>query len=90
MPRRRENPIVLVLAAEAVCLAREPDRLQAVRHFIEHAGGRSCLRAVHDHFVYRLHKSSFDFDATLGLKLDISALQHAPWERRTSPWEPAP
>jgi hypothetical protein len=59
---RRENPIVLMPAAEAVCLERAPDR----------------------------HKSSFDFDATLGLKLDISALQHAPSERRTSPWEPAP
>jgi hypothetical protein len=77
MRRRRFDTEVIELAKEAIQLEQMPDRALALDLFLEDAGSRACLEAVHDSFVYRLHKSSLDYDASRGLKLVIAALGRA-------------
>ena len=77
MARSRFDPAVIELAEEAIHLEQMADRALALDLFMEDAGSRERLEAVRDYFVHRLHKSSFDYDATRGLKLDIAALQRA-------------
>jgi hypothetical protein len=77
MPHRRFDPEVIELAKEAIQLPQMPDRALALDLLLEDAGSRECLEAVHDYFVYRLHKSSLDYDASRGLKLVIAALARA-------------
>jgi hypothetical protein len=66
------------IADAAVRLARDGDRERAVRQVQELARDRACLQALRDYFVARLHRRHDDYDATLGLRLVISALQHTP------------
>jgi hypothetical protein len=66
------------IADAAVRLARDGDRERAVRQVQELAGDRACLQALRDYFVARLHRRHDDYDATLGLRLVISALQRTP------------
>lgn len=66
------------VADAAVRLAREEDRERAIRQLEQLAGSRACLEAVRDHFVARLHRRHDDYDATIGLRLVISALQRTP------------
>jgi hypothetical protein len=82
MPDPRFDPAVIELAKEAIHLEQMADRALALDLFIEDAGSRERLEAVRDYFVHRLHKSSFDYDATRGLKLDIAALQRV-WPERS-------
>ena len=77
MPRSLVDPAVIELAKEAIHLEQMADRALALDRLMEDAGSRERLEAVRDYFVHRLHKSSFDYDATRGLKLDIAALQRA-------------
>ena len=77
MPPSRFDPAVIELAKEAIYLDQMADRALALDLFLEDAGSRPRLEAVRDYFVQRLHKSSFDYDATRGLRLDIAALQRA-------------
>jgi hypothetical protein len=66
------------VADAAVRLARDGDRERAVRQLQDLAGDRACLEALRDYFVARLHRRHDDYDATLGLRLVISALQRTP------------
>jgi hypothetical protein len=66
------------VADAAVRLARDGDRERAVRHVQDLAGDRACLEALRDYFVARLHRRHDDYDATVGLRLVISALQRTP------------
>jgi hypothetical protein len=71
-------PAVEDLADAATQLARDEDRDRAVRRLRDLAGDRRGLEAVRDYFVDRLHRRADDFDATRGLQLVITALQHVP------------
>ena len=76
---RREDPIVLALADRAIALEQTLDPEGGVMELLAHTHTRAQLEPVRDYFNRRLHRCSFDFDATRGLKLVIHALQHAPW-----------
>jgi hypothetical protein len=71
-------PAVEDLADAATQLAGDDDRDRAVRRLRDLAGNRRGLEAVRDYFVDRLHRRADDFDATRGLRLVITALQHFP------------
>jgi hypothetical protein len=75
MPRPPFDPEVIELAKEAIQLEQMNDRGLALDLLLEDAGSRERLEAVRDYFEYRLHQSSFDYDASRGLKLVIAALQ---------------
>ena len=69
-------PAVEDLADAATQLAHDEDRDRAVRRLRDLVGNRRGLEAVRDYFVDRLHRRADDFDATRGLRLVITALQH--------------
>jgi hypothetical protein len=75
--RPRFDPEVIELAEEAIHLDQMADRALALDLLVEDAGSRERLEAVRDYFVHRLHKSSFDYDASRGLRLVIAALPRA-------------
>jgi hypothetical protein len=75
------------VADAAVRLARDADREHAVRRLQELAGDRACLEALRDYFVARLHRRHDDYDATMGLRLVISALQRTPMTNGNLPAE---
>jgi hypothetical protein len=72
------HPPLPGVADAAVRLARDGDRQRAVRQLQDLAGDRACLEALRDYFVVRLHRRHDDYDATHGLRLVITALQHTP------------
>jgi hypothetical protein len=83
--RPRENPTVLAIANEAIELEYRAGVPRGAEALVDQVGSRRLLEAVRDHFTRRLHRSSFDFEATSGLKLVIAALQRAPWTNVSLP-----
>jgi hypothetical protein len=80
MIARAHDPDVLADVAGLVELAvqcsYDPDRRSASRHLAARARNRRRLLELHDIFDDRLLQNSFDFDATRGLAMTISALWH--------------
>jgi hypothetical protein len=70
---------VTAVAEAAIRLAQEADRDRAIEQLIEQARDRRCLEDAHALFVARLYRRSDDFDATLGLRLVLAALQRLPY-----------
>jgi hypothetical protein len=79
MLARAHDPDVLADVAGLVELAvrcsHDPDRRSASRHLATRAGTRRRLLELHDIFDDRLLQKSWDFDATRGLVMTISALR---------------
>ncbi|HEY3670273.1 MAG TPA: hypothetical protein VGN51_05015 [Acidimicrobiia bacterium] len=79
MLARAHDPDVLAdvagLVEFAVQCSSDPDRPSASCHLATRAGNRRRLLELHDVFADRLHQKSWDFDATRGLVMTISALR---------------
>jgi hypothetical protein len=84
MIARAHDPEVLADVAGLVELAvqcsYDLDRRSASSHLAARAGTRRRLLELHDIFDDRLLQKSWDFEATRGLVMTVSALQrvHAP------------
>ena len=79
MLERAHDPRVIADVAGivefAVQCSFDPDRPSAFWHLVSRARNRRRLLELHDVFVDRLLQRSWDFDATRGLVMTISALR---------------